>query len=336
MSTNERQLVFEAVSEIVESKPVDAVVDELLDEASIGRLSKYLGMGAGIGALGGAFKGYRRAKREKTSRARGALSGAAKGAGIGAAGGLAAAWLTQKRDILKKATKAAFAAVKKNPGAVAVSAGATATIYDFMKARGFTKDLEYIMDVIKNKKPVNSKQFTAKIDKKIICATNGAELYRALKREKRLVREVDDMDLRIFADEMGRVLQQKQNAFAMRGENIDLIGVPSRTNAHVIAHEIGHILDFREKNMTMWDMREYNRTFSSILLKYKYEQQVMTAEKEAWRRSPSKEDEEKAKARTAALGTYEKGFHITRGVLIGQATLLALTLTLAHMDGQRN
>jgi len=314
MSTD-RELLDQAVLYIIEDGSVDEAVEDLLE-------FKAMGIGALIGATGGAMAGYREAKKANTSRWRGVFKGAALGAGAGALGGALIKYHDTVFDIAKKGLRAA----RKNPATVLVGAPTLLAVSDLVKTRGSAKDMDYVVDAIRNKDQVASKQFVDKIDKKIIVATNSRELYNALKKERKLVAEVGDNVLRELAQMLGQELRNKSNAFALRGEQIDMIGVPAKTNANVIAHEVGHILDFRKRGMTMWDMKEYKQTVGALFLKYKYEQQTMTAEKEAWRRSPSKETEAKSELSKHALNTYEKGFHARRASL---ATAAAMLLTLA-------
>lgn len=320
MSTSNRTIVEAAINEILNQQPVDVVVNDLV-EVSLGKLA---GAGLAIGAGIGGYRGYKGAK--SGSKLRGTLRGAAKGALGGAATALVSGLVANNVQKIKTAiSKAALSAAKRPVTSIAASGGIAVTL-DLLKTRGIIKDSQDITAAIRTKKSVDSKKFVRKIDKKIVVVTNSSEIYSALKRERKLVAQTTDDQLRYLATTLGNTLRRKVNAFAISGEDVEIVGVPARTSAHVIAHEIGHIIDFREKGYTIWEQGSYEHTFSSVILRYKYEQQVMTPEREAWDKSPSKEDDEKKKTRTAALGTYDKGFYLNRAILVGWATIFALVV----------
>jgi len=313
-----RVAIHEAICSVLDGASPNAIATELVEYSPIG-------IGAGIGAAGGALAGYRRARSRGTSGWRGAIKGAAGGAALGALAGAAGGG----RKKLLGAAKRLLRAGRMNPEAVVVAPGAVAAIYDTVKSRGLRRDIDYVMEAIRTKKSVVSKKFVAKIDRRITVVTNSGEIYKALKREKRLVAEVSDMLLRWTAQALGEELAAKRNAFAMRGEDVEIVGVPAKTNANVIAHEVGHILDFRDKKMTMWDMKEYKTTFSAIFMKSRYKTQTLDAENVAWDKAPVKDTDEKAKIRKHAVGTYDKGFHRRRMGATAVATIYALIAVAA-------
>lgn len=193
-------------------------------------------------------------------------------------------------------------------------------IYDLLKARGMTEAGEKIVDAIRNKKQVDSLKFVRKFDKKIKVLSTYPALERAM------VSELGDWRGKMTAKGMWPSIRDSSNAFAMRGLKGEYIGAGRRCNAQVLAHEIGHIYDFRAKNITWKNMGPYKSGITSMFWRPSYDRSTMAAEREAWKLAPGRKKE--LAAERDALSTYDKGFHLQRGTLAGGVSLMILSTML--------
>jgi len=210
----------------------------------------------------------------------------------------------------------------------AIIAGAAGTgilaIYDIMKARGYADDIKIVRQAIVGGKLVDSRKFVELIDPKIEVVWTEHDIRRAMMNEP----SIPNLIARVNAKTIARTLAQGQNAFALPGERGAYIFVPKRCNAQVLAHEIGHILDFRGKGLNIRNPGPYKKRLSMLFWKPRYEKSVMTPEREAWRQAPGRKTD--TELERSALGTYEKGFHINRATFAGMgAAILASSLAKA-------
>lgn len=109
------------------------------------------------------------------------------------------------------------------------------------------------------------------------------------------------------------------NVGAVRGLKGDYILTPPKAPPAILEHELGHIRDFREKNIRMLPEDEkanpyIQRPLLQRLWKPSYMRGQYKAETEAWDRADSA-TKDYANLRERALGTYETNFHRRRGAL---------------------
>jgi hypothetical protein len=211
-------------------------------------------------------------------------------------------------------------------GGVAAGSGILA-IYDLVKARGHAKDLKYVQDAIGGGKRVDSRAFVRKIDPKIKVLWRKDEIYQALSREPSLSKS----QARMASGMVAEAVSTNSNAFALPGERGAYIFAPQSTNAQILAHEVGHILDFRAKGLSIKNQGPYTSSLSQIFWKPSYESQVMEAERRAWHMAPGRKSS--TELERSALGTYDKSFHMTRGTISG-GTAVAIAAMLAKTGAQ--
>lgn len=315
-------------------------INRLIDES----WKRSVGIGAGAGAAIGAIAGYRKAKRKNQSRLKSVIKGVLTGAAIGGVAGATIpkgySWLRKTRTATQMRRKLLIASRHKRqliPPAAVASGLAGFAIYDFMQARGLSEDAKKVMEMIQKGTIVNSKQFAAKIDKNIKVCTNFAEIKNFLIRENEFPKWLVDS----IAAELTDTIESGKNAMAYPGRSGEYVIVPPRCNAHIIAHEIGHILDFREKGITVYNSGVYQPGLLGHLIKSRYNKTVMAAEKNAWDKAPVTRDEEHEEIKKHALGTYDKSFHAGRGILVGGAAafiaqaLIFMIMELTSPRGRR-
>lgn len=193
-------------------------------------------------------------------------------------------------------------------------------VYDALRARGHKGDVERVRLAITTGRLVDSRRFVKRIDPKIRVLTTGAEIDRALMSEPNL----SAARRKAIVDEVAEDLKAGRNAYALVGERAAYIFAPARTSAGVLGHEIGHVLDFRKRGLNYRNQGRYEGGLAAAVWKPSHESSVMSAEREAWRRSPRKD---KGLER-AALGSYEKSFHGRRAFMAGSASALAFTVAM--------
>lgn len=202
----------------------------------------------------------------------------------------------------------------------ALIAGASGTgilaIYDLLRTRGYEEDVKTVQHAITSGKLVDSRAFVKKIDPKISVAWTESDIRRLLAREP----SIPNWQASSFAKSIADQLAQGRNAFALPGERGASIFAPQRCSAQVLAHEVGHILDFRAKGLNISKQGPYSGGLMSVFWKPSYEESTMTPEREAWRRAPGRK--RSTKLEEAALGSYDKAFHSTRGVLSGTTAVI--------------
>lgn len=216
----------------------------------------------------------------------------------------------------------------ESPLAIFAAASGLGAVYDLIKSRGLGKDQEYVVNAIKNGKKVRSKEFVKKIDPTIKVLTNRNEIKRALSQEPTL----SDFEINVTTEVIVDAITHGYNAFAMPGDKGMYVFVSKMCNADVIAHEVGHILDFRKKGITISDMKEYDQGYGLLQQWWKptFKKTTLNAEQAAWNLAPGESTEERKKLEKAAIGTYEKSFHRIRGKRMGAAAIMALLNDLAH------
>lgn len=236
-------------------------------------------------------------------------------------------YLLAKRGLTKGAAfdigfeKAALS-VAQGVGLTLAAGSGILAIYDLMKARGYDDDVTAVRKAISEGKLVDSRRFVAKIDKKIEVCTNTAEIKKALAGEPGL----SAWRRTLILNQVAPALKGGHNAFALRGEHGDYIFAPAQTGAEVLAHEIGHILDFRARKLTFKDMGPYETGFADVVWKPSFETHVMGAERRAWKKAPDLK--RPSELEHAALNTYEKSFHHGRAF---SATTLAVLLAAGSL-----
>jgi hypothetical protein len=212
-------------------------------------------------------------------------------------------------------------------GGIGVAAGIL-SIVDLMRSTGLEKNREAVREAISSGKRVNSKQFVKKIDPKIVVLTNEQEILRELKGE------MSGWRLKMLAKQLSAHLSAGSNAFAIPGKRRGYVIAPSTTNAEVLAHEVGHIIDFRKRNINIDNMGPYAPSFLMPYLKDTYDEKVMEREREAWRQAPGRK--EPTPLEQHALGTYEKGFHRQRGFISGMTAAFLVPALLKKVAYGRN
>lgn len=197
-------------------------------------------------------------------------------------------------------------------------------VYDWIRSRKRKETSDELVEIMTKGALVNSKQFIKKIDKTIKVMTSTEEIRKGLMREKKL--SIDEINA--MAEYIGPSLRRGDNAAAFPGNEAMYIMAPPRAHADVLAHEIGHILDFRERNVTFSNMER--KGFFHRIFKNKY----MRDERVAWDKAPGGGTKDRSKLRKLALLTYEKYFHLRRskfnGAMAGLSLLAFLSVFFGH------
>lgn len=237
--------------------------------------------------------------------------------------------LDAQRQLAARLKTAAFAEGVKTAfstiGLTLAAGSGILAIYDLMRANGYERDAAIVRKAIANGELVDSRQFVARIDNKIIVCTTGDEVSKALGREPNMgtVRRL------LVVSQVRSALKQGNNAFAMRGEKGDYIFAPARTGAEVLAHEVGHILDFRAQKIDYRHMGPYESSILDQVWKPSFESHTLDAERHAWARAPGHKAH--SPLEQAALGTYEKSFHGGRGMSAATLAVLLAAGSLAKV-----
>lgn len=208
------------------------------------------------------------------------------------------------QDLLRKIKKRKM--TKEAANVIALAAGVAVgsiAVYDYFKSRGMGVSSKTVEEELA-KNQVNSKQYIRGRDPRIIVVTNMLEAKPLLSEIKnKMDRETTRQQLQQFFSD------SEPNAFAYRGKK-EYVITHKKCNKIALDHEIGHIHDFRSKNITMASKNEYSeKPLQQFLFKKNYQQGQYRAEVSAWDQAKIPGDN---KLRTAALDTYDKSFHQNR------------------------
>jgi len=212
-------------------------------------------------------------------------------------------------------------------GALSAVSGVGA-VYDTYKARGLSSDMKELQAALKGEsghEMVNLRAYLKKRDPAVTVVDTPKKVDAFLERE----------GIRGFKKLMNRaalrsMVEQGSNAAAYRGQHGEYIFGRGKLPKAVADHEHGHILDFRAKGIKLDGsprMGEYVKGYIDSFIQSKSKDRFMKgrykAETEAWRHAAVKGKKNKD-LEDKALGSYEKGFHVQRGISRGATGLIAL------------
>lgn len=201
-------------------------------------------------------------------------------------------------------------------GGLALTGTTGLAIYDLLKARGYGWDAEKIKRALVSGKQVDSQKFVDKV------APNVTVLWEKKKIENALRKEMPEWEAKLHAHQLEAMVGGGDNAAAYPGRKGSYIFAGPKANPEVLGHEVGHILDYRQRKTTIADE---SRSPIAPFWRPTYEREVMTPERRAWELAPGRA--RPTATERAALGTYDKGFHVQRGAFSATtAAILALAM----------
>jgi hypothetical protein len=225
-----------------------------------------------------------------------------------------------------------------------LSAGALlaggASVYDMYKGRKHKKHFDVLREAMYDEEGhVDSKEYLAQRDPsvKVISTIEDAHAFaqdELMERPevKPLLEGKSDLELKdvkrqIATEFVKNYIIPGSNAGAVRGLKGDYIVASRKAPPAILEHELGHIHDFRDKDVRMVDEDDAKNPYTGaeirqFLWKPSYQKRTYKAEVEAWDRA-KRDVRDYDKLREAALGTYDTAFHRNRASATG---LLALGL----------
>jgi len=220
----------------------------------------------------------------------------------------------------------------------AVAAGTGISTYDFSKylsGVGAGKKFDEIMTSAKYKK-VDSKEFVKTMDPSITVATTVPDIEAMLHKafpeiNKRLVPDT--------AEAIYREIITNNNACAIVKEKGAYVIAPPKCVPEVLGHEVGHVLDFREKGVAEGKPNPYRGNILGRIVQLfskgaYHKKGQYAAEVNAWNKVP--DSPTKQEIQDAALKTYEAGFHGRRLSVIAPVTALATPAAIGGADYMAN
>lgn len=213
------------------------------------------------------------------------------------------------------------------------TAGLGLSIFDALKAKGI--DTSQFPELVKGTL-TDSRAYVEKVDPTIKVVDSPKTLADFVDKE------LGDRNRIVRAEAkrlLGKAIEKGNNAFAFPGKgNHDYVISSPKANPVVLDHEIGHIKDFKTmrgggsldhmKKQDRSILRGLGRMFSKRI----FEKDIVQREERAWANVDS---EDKKKIEQAALDTYRKGFHYTRGKFVGGLGGSAVGSVLGMQLGRR-
>jgi hypothetical protein len=222
-------------------------------------------------------------------------------------------------------TKTAADAVDVVLGA-GLLAGAGVAAVDLYRSRGLGKSREELQRILKAPEgQVDIQEYMRKRDPTVTTVTNKEQIDRMIKEEF----AAHPLKARVNRGILTAAVEQGNNAFAFVGDSGKgyIIGKGSLP-ADILEHEYGHVQDFRERKASML-RRSVLNTLLQQYSRTAYDKGTYRDEARAW--ELAKDSPTKKTTQDAALGTYDKAFHLNRGVLAGVLALNAgVQLVVKH------
>ena len=209
-------------------------------------------------------------------------------------------------------------AKKHWPGAAAVGLAGVA-LYDIVKGATLPGELEEaIIRGEKHGKQVISKKHVEKIIKNLPKDQKLKKPVTVVTTVKEVKAMAKDPEFNWFTGPMVRefgneVVTNANNAAVVQGKKKDYVILPKKANINVIEHEVGHLRDFSSRDYAEPGIL---REMTAGIWWPSYEATTMGRERRAWKYADPK-NKEIEKVRDTALGTYERAFHIGRGLTLG-------------------
>ena len=207
--------------------------------------------------------------------------------------------------------------------ALGVALGGLA-VYDFFKGSKFPTVTKADLKGLKKEQVVSAQYLKTMLKAKPlrrppIVVTKIEQLDPAMKRGSFTVSETV-----LIKKLVKTVLKKENNAFVFPSKTKDILVMPPKLHKHVVEHELGHLRDFEK---TPFKKPGLLKSSLALVWKPTYKELVLEREERAWKHSKAK------KLKTKALGSYERGFHIGRGIF---ATAGAIWSGLKAFDHMRN
>ena len=191
------------------------------------------------------------------------------------------------------------------------------SIYDAVRTAGYSH--EDIKEIIK-RNPVDAKKHIKKIMKDVDVVATEKELDDFIKKELKDDGEiVKQIAKTMFLD----AIDNRNNAFAYTNPETkkDYIISGKEVNPIILEHELGHIADFREKELNGGIEQAYgnNKSFlrhlGRMYVKSIHDKDIIGKEENAWKFV--EDSPEKAEIKENAINSYQRGFHQHRAVIPG-------------------
>jgi len=195
------------------------------------------------------------------------------------------------------------------------TAGVGLSIFDALKSQGIdTSNLKGFIE----KDRINTREHVKTLDPSIKIIDSKKTLSSFIDLE------LGDRSIIVQAQTkklLGKAIESGNNAFAYPGKDGDnYIIAPKEANPTILAHEVGHIQDFRDmrENKCLDKMKAKDRSvirgLGRMFSKRVFKKDIVEREQRAWNNVPG---EKKKELEQAAINSYTKSFHYGRGMLAG-------------------